>query len=69
MTARQILATDLANLVLPARQRFKLPERRVPPKNTISADKVDDLVRRRSQRMIEDDDLLTELIEQISKDV
>jgi hypothetical protein len=68
MTARQILATAPENLVPPARAgRFKLPQRTRPPKNTISAD---ELVRRTlASKDSIDKRLLTEVIQQISRDI
>jgi hypothetical protein len=47
MTARQILLTAPENLVPPSHEgRWKLPQRAIPPKNTIAASAVEDLMRR-----------------------
>lgn len=70
MTARQILLTAPEELVPPSREgRWKLPQRAAPPKNTIPAGSVDDLMRRiRATKDVIDHRLLTDAIQLILKD-
>jgi hypothetical protein len=70
MTARKILLTAPENLVPPSHQgRSKLPQRALPPKNTIPASAVEDLMRRvRTTNDVIDHRLLADAIQLILKD-
>jgi hypothetical protein len=70
MTARRILRTAPADLV-PASQegRSKLPQRALPPKNTIPSSAVEELMLRiSSAKDITDSQLLADAIQQALKD-
>ena len=70
MTARQILLTAPEDLVPPSHEgRSKLPQRATPPKNTIPAGAVEELMRRiRTTKDVMDHQLLADAIQLILKD-